>query len=114
MAWLRRRPNLSQRYSSDLRRVTNVIAERKDYRIPRVSLQTSLVVIGLVSAAFCLLATALPHLFPVWVADGAFLATAVLTAAAAAVYQHPALKILPATREQACRTREEAPPKQGH
>ena len=114
MAWLRERSNLSRRYSSDLRRVTNVITERNDYRIPRSRLQTFLAVIGLVPAAFCLLATALPHLFPVWAADGAFLATAVVTAAAAAVYQHPALKILPVTREQAFRTREEAPPTQRH
>ena len=73
-----------------------------------------LAVIGLVSAAFCLLATALPDLFPGWVADGAFFATAVLTAAAAVVYQHPALKILPATRKQTLWAREEAPRTQGH
>ena len=91
----RKRSGLSPRYFADLGRTTNIIAERRSHRLPRILLQRIFATAGLVSAATCLATIAEPASFEAWVADGSFLATAILAVASAATYQIPLLKISP-------------------
>ena len=95
MIYSRTPKRLSARYSADLARTMNVIAERRDYRLPDFLLMRGVAALSLVFAAICLLSTARPNLFPSWMPDAALVATAIFAAVIAALHQHSRFKILP-------------------
>jgi len=86
---------LSARYSADLARTMNVIAERRDYRLPDFLLMRGVAALSLVFAAVCLISTARPSLFPSWVPDAALVVTAIFAVVIGALHQHSRFKILP-------------------